>query len=49
MAWATPCSSEGAIRDAGMGAFAAVAQGSVQSARLIRLDYDGGAGRRRAR
>jgi leucyl aminopeptidase len=31
-----------AIRAAGMGAFAAVAQGSVQSARLIRLDYDGG-------
>ena len=32
---------EDAIRDAGMGAFAAVAQGSAQSARLIRLDYDG--------
>ncbi len=32
---------EDAIRAAGMGAFAAVAQGSVQSARLIRLDYDG--------
>ncbi len=30
-----------AIREAGMGAFAAVAQGSVQSAQLIRLDYDG--------
>jgi leucyl aminopeptidase len=33
-----------AIRAAGMGAFAAVAQGSVQSARLIRLDYDGAGG-----
>jgi len=33
---------EGAIREEGMGAFAAVAQGSDQSARLIRLDYDGG-------
>jgi leucyl aminopeptidase len=33
---------EEAIRAAGMGAFAAVAQGSGQSARLIRLDYDGG-------
>jgi len=33
--------SEGAIREEGMGAFAAVAQGSDQSARLIRLDYDG--------
>jgi leucyl aminopeptidase len=32
---------EGAIREEGMGAFAAVAQGSDQSARLIRLDYDG--------
>jgi leucyl aminopeptidase len=32
---------EDAIRSAGMGAFAAVAQGSAQSARLIRLDYDG--------
>jgi leucyl aminopeptidase len=31
---------EPAIREAGMGAFAAVAQGSDQSARLIRLDYD---------
>jgi len=31
---------EGAIREEGMGAFAAVAQGSDQSARLIRLDYD---------
>jgi leucyl aminopeptidase len=35
---------EDAIRAAGMGAFAAVAQGSAQSARLIRLDYDGAAG-----
>ncbi|MBV9605593.1 MAG: leucyl aminopeptidase, partial [Solirubrobacterales bacterium] len=35
---------EEAIRAAGMGAFAAVAQGSLQSARLIRLDYDGGGG-----
>jgi leucyl aminopeptidase len=34
---------EPAIRDAGMGAFAAVAQGSDQAARLIRLEY-GGAG-----
>jgi leucyl aminopeptidase len=32
---------EEAIRAAGMGAFAAVAQGSRQQARLIRLDYDG--------
>ena len=30
-----------AIRELGMGAFAAVAQGSAQSARLIRLDYEG--------
>ncbi len=29
-----------AIRGAGMGAFAAVAQGSAQDARLIRLDYE---------
>ena len=29
------------IRRLGMGAFAAVAQGSAQSARLIRLDYEG--------
>ncbi len=35
---------EDAIRAAGMGAFAAVAQGSAQSARLIRLDYDGTSG-----
>jgi leucyl aminopeptidase len=35
---------EDAIRAAGMGAFAAVAQGSGQSARLIRLDYDGASG-----
>jgi leucyl aminopeptidase len=32
---------EGAIREEGMGAFAAVAQGSDEPARLIRLDYDG--------
>ncbi|PZS11927.1 MAG: hypothetical protein DLM64_05865, partial [Solirubrobacterales bacterium] len=32
---------EDQIREAGMGAFAAVAQGSVQGARLIRLDYEG--------
>jgi leucyl aminopeptidase len=32
---------EDAIRDGGMGAFAAVAQGSAQSARLIRIDYEG--------
>ena len=31
-----------AIRDAGMGAFAAIAQGSVQDPRLIRISYDGG-------
>ena len=38
---------EGAIREEGMGAFAAVAQGSDEPARLIRLDYDGvGDGRR---
>jgi leucyl aminopeptidase len=35
---------EDAIRAAGMGAFAAVAQGSDQAARLIRLEYDGAAG-----
>jgi leucyl aminopeptidase len=35
---------EDAIRAAGMGAFAAVAQGSAESARLIRLDYDGTSG-----
>jgi leucyl aminopeptidase len=33
--------AEGAIREEGMGAFAAVAQGSDESARLIRLDYRG--------
>jgi leucyl aminopeptidase len=33
---------EAEIRDAGMGAFAAVAQGSDQEARLIALRYDGG-------
>ncbi len=32
---------EDAIRDLQMGAFAAVAQGSQQGARLIRLEYDG--------
>ncbi len=32
---------ERAIRQAGMGAFAAVAQGSHEQARLIRLDYNG--------
>jgi leucyl aminopeptidase len=32
---------EAAIRELGMGAFAAVAQGSAQEARLIRVDYDG--------
>jgi leucyl aminopeptidase len=32
---------EQAIRQLGMGAFAAVAQGSQQEARLIRIDYDG--------
>ena len=32
---------EAAIRDAGMGAFAAVAQGSAADARLIQLDYEG--------
>jgi leucyl aminopeptidase len=35
---------EDAIRAAGMGAFASVAQGSDQSARLIRLEYDGTSG-----
>jgi leucyl aminopeptidase len=35
---------EGSIREEGMGAFAAVAQGSDQSARLIRLEYDGTGG-----
>jgi leucyl aminopeptidase len=34
---------EGQIREHGMGAFAAVAQGSMQGARLIRLQYDGAA------
>jgi leucyl aminopeptidase len=33
---------EAAIREAGMGAFAAVAQGSAQPAQLIELEYDGG-------
>jgi leucyl aminopeptidase len=32
---------EQAIREHGMGAFAAVAQGSLEQARLIRLEYDG--------
>jgi leucyl aminopeptidase len=32
---------EAELREAGMGAFAAVAQGSAQDARLIRLQYDG--------
>jgi len=32
---------EAAIRDQGMGAFAAVAQGSAQEARLIRIEYAG--------
>ena len=32
---------EEAIREAGMGAFAAVAQGSAQGARLIRIAYEG--------
>lgn len=32
---------EASIRQRGMGAFAAVAQGSAQEARLIRIDYDG--------
>jgi leucyl aminopeptidase len=36
---------EAEIRSAGMGAFAAVAQGSAEPAKLIRLDYDGSAGR----
>ncbi len=35
---------ETAIREAGMGMFAAVAQGSSQEARLIRLQYDGAGG-----
>lgn len=35
---------EEAIRSAGMGAFAAVAQGSAQEGRLIRLDYEPRAG-----
>jgi leucyl aminopeptidase len=35
---------EAAIRELGMGAFAAVAQGSVEQARLIRLEYDGTGG-----
>ena len=36
---------EAEIRSMGMGAFAAVAQGSSEPAKLIRLDYDGTAGR----
>src|SRR5207248_4579247 len=32
---------EDGLRDAGMGAFAAVAQGSEQPAQLIRLSYEG--------
>jgi leucyl aminopeptidase len=35
---------EAQIRDAGMGAFAAVAQGSVQAPRLIHLEYEGAEG-----
>jgi leucyl aminopeptidase len=35
--------SEGEIREAGMGAFAAVSQGSAQDAALIVLEYDGAA------
>ena len=35
---------ESEIREAGMGAFAAVAQGSAEPAKLIRLEYDGTAG-----
>ena len=35
---------ERAIKQLGMGAFAAVARGSEQDAQLIRLDYDGGDG-----
>jgi leucyl aminopeptidase len=35
---------EDEIRAAGMGAFAAVSQGSAEPARLIRLDYRGGGG-----
>jgi leucyl aminopeptidase len=38
---ATTVLDEQAIRDAGMGAFAAVAQGSAQEARLIEIRYDG--------
>jgi leucyl aminopeptidase len=33
--------AEGQLRKAGMGAFAAVAQGSREQARLIRIDYEG--------
>jgi leucyl aminopeptidase len=36
---------EAELRAAGMGAFAAVAQGSSEPAKLIRLDYDGSGGR----
>jgi leucyl aminopeptidase len=36
--------TEAEIREAGMGMFAAVAQGSTQEARLIRLQYDGAPG-----
>jgi leucyl aminopeptidase len=35
---------EDQLLEMGMGAFTAVAQGSVQPAQLIRLDYDGGTG-----
>ena len=38
--------AEEQIRDAGMGAFAAVARGSAESARLVTLRYDGGDARR---
>jgi leucyl aminopeptidase len=42
----TPTILDGeAIRSAGMGAFAAVAQGSAQDPRLIRLDYEPGSPR----
>jgi leucyl aminopeptidase len=36
--------TEHELRAAGMGAFAAVAQGSAQEARLIRIEYEGGQG-----
>jgi leucyl aminopeptidase len=49
--WGLPTTilTEEEIRELGMGAFAAVARGSEQHARLIRLEYDGTAEQQRPR